>query len=426
MNREVINPRYRSNDVSLLYKYYAGFSTEFVTNILLNYPVKNMNILDPWNGSGTTSRVAASLGENYIYGFDINPAMAVISAAEMLEFNEYKEISFNATRHFSNKDIIGDPLESWFTRTSVRNIRNLEMEFRNSLSHKNKSSSNYFILKKNFCFDNSVNNRLLAFYYLILFETVKKISGKFRSSNPTWIKVAKKQDEKIKISQKEFENYFVKELREKTKILKNRPKIISKNINLKVADSRNIPLEDSSIDLIITSPPYCTRIDYTISTRLELAILGISNDSQFEELRKKMIGTTKILSESNQDMLNFSITAQKFIYSVNLHQSKASKTYYRRQYMQYFEGINHSISEINRVSKTNAKVYIVVQDSFYKDIYLDLALVFKEIFENYNWSLLLKKDFEKKNTMVSINKNTKNYRNITKPKETVLVFERSI
>lgn len=426
MNKKIINPKYKSNEISLLYKYYAGFSTEFVADILSGYPISNMTILDPWNGSGTTSRISATLGANSVYGFDINPAMVVVSAAEMLSPNEYKEINFNTIRYFRNQNVIGDPLESWFTRTSVRNIRNVEMEYRNSLLTDTKNSSSYFIIEAESESNSLINNRLLSFYYLVLFETVKKITKKFKSSNPTWIKIAKSQDEKIKISQKEFESKFLNELREKIKILKNRPRIVSKKIELKAVDSRNLPLKDNSVDLVITSPPYCTRIDYTISTRIELAILGINQDDRFEELRKKMIGTTKILNSSKENTLNFSVAAQNFIHAVYHHESKASRTYYHRQFVQYFEGITQSISELNRVSKKDAKIYIVVQDSYYKDIYLDIATIFEEIFEMYSWRLVLKKDFEKSQAMVSMNQRSKRYRNITNPKETVLIFERSI
>lgn len=425
MTKKIMNPKYKSSDMSLLYKYYAGFSAEFVKDILHDYSVKDITILDPWNGSGTTSRVSATLGTNSIYGFDINPAMVVVSSAELLNIKDYKEIIFSTNQYLRNQDVKGDPLESWFTRTSVRNIRNVEMDFRNSLLGLANNSSNYFIIKE-YEFNSLLTNRLLSFYYLTLFETVKKITIKFKSSNPTWIKIAKSPEEKIKISQKEFEKNFLEELREKAKILNNRPQIISENIELKPADSRDLPIKDNSIDLVITSPPYCTRIDYTISTRIELAILGMTQDYQFEELRKKMIGTTKILSKPEKNSVDYSLTAQKFINAVYHHESKASRTYYHRQFVQYFMGITQSISELNRVSNRDAKIYIVVQDSYYKDIHLDITTIFQEIFEMFDWKLLVKKDFDKGRAMVSMNQGSKKYRNITSPKESVLIFERSI
>src|SRR5690606_7221892 len=65
-----------------------------------------------------------------------------------------------------------------------------------------------------------------------------------------------------------------------------------------LADSRSLPIERCNVDAVITSPPYCTRIDYAVATRMELAVLGI-DESRTENLRRLMIGTT--LTGSVQD-----------------------------------------------------------------------------------------------------------------------------
>lgn len=426
MSKEIINPKYQSNDTSLLYKYYAGFSSKFVSSILSSYPIDNMTVLDPWNGSGTTSKVSAFSGAHSIHGFDINPAMTIVSIAEMLDIDEYREITFNSIRYFQGQKILNDPLESWFTRVSVKNIRNVEMEIRTNLGSDIHMPADYLFLKKYPDFSFLANNKLLAFYYVTFFETLKKLAKNFRSSNPTWIKVAKNQDEKIKISQKDFENRFLQELREKAKILHSRTKVRTEKIGLETADSRSLPLKNGSIDLVITSPPYCTRIDYTISTRIELAVLGINQNSELDELRKKMIGTTKIL---NDKMINFDVyssTAKEFMAKVYAHQSKASTTYYYHQFSQYFNGIIQSIAELDRVCKRDADIYIVVQDSYYKDIHLKIADIFKEIFSKFDWEISIQKDFEKTQSMVGVNQQAKKYREVSNPKESVLVFKRSV
>ncbi|MBC1614472.1 hypothetical protein HB937_14205, partial [Listeria welshimeri] len=141
-------------------------------------------------------------------------------------------------------------------------------------------------------------------------------------------------------------------------------------------------------------------------------------------LRKNMIGTTKILADAQDAFSQYSPTARLFLKTVYEHPSKASKSYYYKQFFQYFNGIIKSISEISRVSKKNAKVIIVVQDTFYKNVYLDIEKIFEEIFSRFAWQVDMKKDFIKNQTMVSLNNKIKNYREISKPRETVLIFER--
>ncbi|WP_429968209.1 DNA methyltransferase [Enterococcus sp. AZ046] len=427
MHSNITNPKYKSKDTSHIYKYYAGFSKEFVEDVLSNYDMNEVTLLDPWNGSGTTTRVASTMGIKSIFGFDINPAMVVVSMAEMLNISDFKEVEFKTIRSLKNSDIKNDPLESWFTKTSVRNIRNVEIEFRNALLDKNDNWDGHLLTGEDNQLFHLMENSLLAFYYIVLFETVKRILGKFKSSNPTWIKIAKTNEDKVKISQRDFEKNFKMELQYKLSALKMRKETKDGDINLEIADSRNLPILNDSVDVVITSPPYCTRIDYTVSTRIELALLGVNQFEEFEDLRKKMIGTTKVIKNIyTKDFLLHSKTARKFLDDVYNHNSKASKTYYFHQYLQYFDAIEQSISELDRVSKKGATIYIVVQDSFYKEVYLDLSNVFIEMFHKYKWKVTNKRDFEKKQAMVSVNKKTKKYRNITNPKETVLIFERGI
>ncbi|MCM8777224.1 MAG: hypothetical protein NC905_03040 [Candidatus Omnitrophica bacterium] len=58
------------------------------------------------------------------------------------------------------------------------------------------------------------------------------------------------------------------------------------NARFEIGDARNLPLEDNSIDGIITSPPYSFAIDYAENDRPQLEYLGYNVD----ELREDMIG----------------------------------------------------------------------------------------------------------------------------------------
>lgn len=57
-------------------------------------------------------------------------------------------------------------------------------------------------------------------------------------------------------------------------------------VDVKVGDSRNLPLEDNSVDGIITSPPYSIALDYVSNDAHALEALGYD----LKELREKFIG----------------------------------------------------------------------------------------------------------------------------------------
>ncbi|MHC2434181.1 DNA methyltransferase [Bradyrhizobium sp. USDA 4451] len=76
-------------------------------------------VLDPWNGSGTTSYAAIHRGHKAI-GLDLNPVMVIISRARMLPFSEIdaleplaNTILKGAARKVAMKE--DDPLPSWFS-----------------------------------------------------------------------------------------------------------------------------------------------------------------------------------------------------------------------------------------------------------------------------------------------------------------------
>lgn len=63
-------------------------------------------------------------------------------------------------------------------------------------------------------------------------------------------------------------------------------------------------LENDSIDLVITSPPYCNRYDYTRTYALELAFLGV-NDNRIKELRQSLLTSTVENREKLEQLKNF-------------------------------------------------------------------------------------------------------------------------
>ena len=61
-----------------IYPYYAGFSRMFAEDAIewATDGDKEKVVLDPWNGSGTTTRTASQLGIGSV-GFDLNPVMVL-------------------------------------------------------------------------------------------------------------------------------------------------------------------------------------------------------------------------------------------------------------------------------------------------------------------------------------------------------------
>jgi hypothetical protein len=107
-------------------------------------------------------------------------------------------------------------------------------------------------------------------------------------------------------------------------------------------DARALPFEDRSVDFVLTSPPYCTRLDYPISTSFELAALGMDPDVSLRDLRYASMGTPLIRKTESLEPA-WPASVDKLLTRIEAHQSKNSDTYYLPTYRQYF-GDAHRVS----------------------------------------------------------------------------------
>lgn len=423
---EILNPKLKSSRKgrqtdSALYSYYAGFSEEFTTSLLSQLTIGTpLTVLDSWNGSGTTTFSAYKLGCNAI-GNDLNPVMLIVAKARLI--NSLDLVSLEAicqtvfhnafksrTRYFLEKD----PLETWFNTESVITLRKLE----NSIN-------------KNFiCFDDytsllevtSINklSTIGAFIYVIFFKTVRTLLSSFIPSNPTWVKKPKLEDEKISVSKETIREIFFRILHNTIdNHIFSELKPINKNFDLYLNSSTKLCQKDESVDIVLTSPPYCTRIDYAIATSIELAIIRITD---IRPLRENLIGTSTIKKEEIKKSELWGDTCNSFLNKVSNHSSVASSTYYYKNHLQYFNDLYNSIGEISRVLKPRGLFIPIVQNSFYKEINNDLPKIMKEMSESYSLKLIREDLFPAKINMSSINSKSNKYIEKKEISESVLIF----
>ncbi len=420
------SPKLRNGNLfsnSELYRYYAGYSDFFVKEQLIwieqKLGKKGIIVIDPWNGSGTTTFVSSILGYS-CYGFDINPVMVLVSKAKLycanfLEIN--KLINFIDHNKPLYKDSLiksNDPLCSWFTSKTVGYIRYIEKMIR-----KICNIDTTIPLKSIFSYDEV--SPQLAFYYVVLFELLRKYTSIFSGTNPTWIKAKIDEELKLNISFPTLYSDYISLIKESAKLLISKVDIDLCKID--IGNSKHINLSDNSVDCIITSPPYCTRIDYAVYTRIELALLGFSV-KEFDFLRRKMIGTPTI----SHSHINYDIYKGKpyenILTKIEKHDSKAAKGYYLKTYYQYFYQMEESIRELSRITRIGGIATFVIQDSWFKDIYIDLPTLICSIMEQYGFKICHIDKIKVTNNMRYMNTKSNLYRKSNKSYESVIILER--
>ena len=89
--------------------------------------------------------------------------------------------------------------------------------------------------------------------------------------------------------------------------------------------------------MVLTSPPYCTRIDYSAATRIELAVIYPLADVKMEDLGRQMIGSTRVPDHEIAVDQAWGKTCGRFISYLKAHPLKASAGYYYKTHLDYFD-----------------------------------------------------------------------------------------
>lgn len=414
------------------FRYYADFSSEFVEDIISHLHLSpRATLLDPWLGGGTTAEVATSKGFRF-KGYDINPVMLLVSRARTIPTTAATQIpksieaiaraykkNLKNGKGSSNSEI--DPLEQWLQPASAQAFRRLERLVETSVVEDQKYIATPLWRRTDKA------SPQLALLYVALFRTFRSFISDFQSSNPTWIKVAD-GGLRVQVSPERILNRFCKEAQNlqqsigvETRIM---PSVTSRRCGINLASSLQLPVASGSIDAAVSSPPYCTRIDYVRATLPELAVIGYPNGKVTRGLREEMIGTPTIDKCVDYDSDLWGKTCSNFLCAVERHSSKASSTYYLKYYRQYFASIFASLKEIDRVLKPGGQCVLVVQDSYYKDKKNNLPRMFVEMAAYYQWSLDKKKPFRVNQTLAGVNPSVKPYRTTFQATEWALCFSK--
>lgn len=193
-------------------------------------------VLDPFIGSGTTVLEAQLLGINCV-GIDISPLCVLQSKVKVESIDVLTDIMNWKGRI---RDKIGAPLFNTENKTLDETIESISNE-----------------KVKNFC------------------KMVKLVAVSDNARRG-----------------RNFSNAFLKNLELMISSLADYYQITKKlnlklgKIDIKVGDSRKLPLDSESIDGIITSPPYSIALDYVVNDAHALKTLGYN----LPEIREEFIG----------------------------------------------------------------------------------------------------------------------------------------
>ncbi|MFG3600278.1 hypothetical protein [Micromonospora chersina] len=379
-----------------IFPYYAGFSYEWACSQLAAHRVSTSAlVLDPWNGSGTTTLAAQANGLRSI-GVDLNP-IANIVAALRVQANDVTASKITAPDAGFLSEDPAEPLLAWFTPSTAARLRQWARMFE------------------------AQPEAPSAVGLVAMFRVVRQLTARFEGSNPTWVRRTSPGLSLVDVDHAKLDLMLAEEQEAVQRRLSEHPRCGASS-TLITASASELPIADGSINVILTSPPYLTRIDYAVAYSRELAVMGV-DISRDRRLRSKLMGTTLIRSDALSGEQGYGPRATELVAQVAAHPSKASSGYYLKQVRQYLDDLTKSFDELSRVSAEGAILMLVVQDSYYKDIPVPLAEICIEEAVARGWTSPDPKAYEVKRTLTQLNTAARAYAK-GKVAETVITLRR--
>lgn len=366
------------------YPFVEGYSKEFIQSIIKEMRANNLTCLEPFSGSGTTALELQNSGIE-CYSFEVNPLMYLIARVKL-------EQNYSL-----------DMVNEWFRficehRDDERNIE-LETEFKTLYQRDDIEKWNYNtevamdIQKLNYAIgliDDNVYSDLFKVALSSILLDVSNLyrNGKCLSYKRNW-KDRKYNDKEVF---EKFDNKVLNELipdirdsRTKT-LIDNKQRLFNLDSRSGIAEK----IEDESIDLVITSPPYLNSRDYTDTYMLELKTMGFTkNSDDIRELREKTLrshvqikwtdNTTVINDELNEILKKLELAANK---------GETWNTSIVDMVRLYFVDMQNIFRILFKKLKKKGKIYFNVSNSAYFNILINTLEICASIAEDEGFKVI--------------------------------------
>lgn len=332
-------------------------------------------ILDPFNGSGTTT-LAASIRGIKSFGIEVNPFTSFLSETKLTSVSE-KEIKdiqgrlMKSIEKGTESDLIGfstfsktKEYDKWLFNTSILKAFEGGWAFAETIGSYN--------LKRlvRFCLIRSAMENCNA-----------RRDGKCLRYRPTWKENAYNKASFMEAVTQNFdtilEDMAAKEIVEKATII--------------TGDARSVLKHSEQIEpfkLCITSPPYLNTFDYTDIYRPEL-FLGkfVKTQEQLRRLRYRTVRSHIQADWEHPTLEDFGMLYAQSIQHLEDHEEDLMSPKIPMMVQAYFEDMHGILSSLRRRAAKNAQLWLVVSNSAYANKELPVDLIIGDIGSQAGWFL---------------------------------------
>lgn len=341
----------RTKQIKPIHPFPARMAPDLAIQALQNLPVGS-RVLDPMAGSGTVLRHAASQGHKAI-GRDLDPLAVLMTRVWNTPFNSVKlqqqlhlvqqwvdELPASIELPWIDRDEETRAfVEYWFAKEQQEPLRRIAYVLFNMECYNRTSDVELDIL------------RVALSRIIITKNQGASLARDTSHSRPHRVSLKSEYD---------VWKGFERSVHRVQDILEQSPP--QGGVEIEVGDTRALDLENSSIDLVLTSPPYLNAIDYMRGHRMSLVWLGHSLGN-LRRIRSKSIGAERgpdlgsassLFDEIREDMCGGSVLSTR-------HTAMVTR---------YAEDIYWMMSELSRVITNKGQAILVVGNSCLKGSFI--------------------------------------------------------
>lgn len=364
------------------YPFVEGYSKEFIKSIIDEVNKKDLVCLEPFSGSGTTS---LELQHNNIpcYSFEINPLMYIIAKVKL------------------ESDYDLNKVELWHdfvqTKRAVINA-DLKTVFSTLYEGNNKRKWNYdkivglAVQKLKMAIDLIKEEKYKNLFFVVLSSILLDVSNLYRNGKCLSYK---KNWEEITLSEadvfKKFDDKINKEIKKDIQSIK---KTTQNNQSILFNEDSRVGIEkeveNNSIDLVITSPPYLNSRDYTDTYMLELKTLGLTNTyEEVRNLREKTLRShVQIKWQDNESINNKTLESTlKLLKDCSGDQEMWNSSILDMVRL-YFVDMQKIFHVIYKKVKLGGRIYFNVSNSAYFNVMINTLEICAEIAESEGFKVI--------------------------------------
>lgn len=367
---------------------YRGYDTSYASHDFHAFPAKfppplpekfireltapGDTVLDPMMGSGTAI-VEAFIAKRRCIGTDIDPLAMLITRVkttpldvDRLRMHLYEIIKDANDRIRTHPaDALNSVIDRWKPKTrefvDYWFAHSTQIELAAILQEIEKIEDaairDFFLLAFSACIITKTGGVSLAFDLAHTRPHRAKIAFTVSGEQILGAEHNNNESERIKLLTKNLRSAVVEFRKRSLQNIQSISELSASNcsVTIQLADAQHLPVETSTVDLIVTSPPYAVNaIDYMRANKFSLVWLGYGLD-QLSETRKLCVGGESTSSFEFEELPARTASIVANISSIDPQRGKSLHRYYSE--------MTRIIREMHRVLKPGRAAIVVVATS---------------------------------------------------------------